>query len=391
MSPPGGSTPITPGTMIGRYRLERRLGAGAMGEVFLGIDDGLGRRAALKLLGKQHLKNDTLRERFLREARAIARLAHPNLIIIFEAGEHGDRPYYAMELLEGGDTMQLLSEQRVLTPGVVASIGAQAAGGLAEAERGGITHRDVKPSNLGITGRGVIKVTDFGLAKSSAREQSLTGKGLVVGTADYIAPEQARGDKLDGRTDVYSLGCTLYHLLAGWPPYRRDDGSAVQSYMDVIYEHLRSPVPDIRAVLPDIDGRLYDLLTSSMAKSPDDRPTLDHLAAGLQAVAGRLRGEIPRLSKRALASAADLENKTTAVDRPARIRPVVTTVADGPMSARLVDSEPEPGSEADSDGASGDSDSIDRAVRRFSPRWPRAVVAVAALAAALLLVARLLG
>ena len=134
-----------------------------------------------------------------------------------------------MELLEGGDTEKLMLEQGPLPSGVVALIGAQAAAGLGEAARAKIIHRDVKPANLGISAHGVLKVTDFSLAKSHAIERHLTARGFVVGTADYIAPEQARGEPLDERADVYALGCTLHHLLTGRPPYRSSGKTEVQA------------------------------------------------------------------------------------------------------------------------------------------------------------------
>jgi serine/threonine protein kinase len=288
------------GARVGRYTIERRLGAGAMSEVYLAVDESLGRRAAIKVLGSKQFGNSTLRERFLREARALARLSHPNLIPIFEAGEtstHPARPYYAMELLEGGDTHKLLDERGPLPGPVVALIGTQAAMGLGEAARAGIIHRDVKPANLGISRHGVLKVTDFGLAKSYSVDKSLTGRGMVVGTADYIAPEQARGEELDERADVYSLGCTLFHLLTGHPPYRATPGPMVKEYLEVMRMHLSSPVADAKAVIPDADQELCDLISAMMVKDRDKRPTFAEIAPRLARVAGRLGGELPRVTR----------------------------------------------------------------------------------------------
>jgi serine/threonine-protein kinase len=296
----GDSALFAPGVRVGRYTIERRLGAGAMSEVYLAIDESLGRRAAIKVLGNKQFGNSTLRERFLREARALARLSHPNLIPIFEAGEtntNPSRPYYAMELLEGGDTHQLLDERGPLTSDVVAHIGTQAAMGLGEAARAGIIHRDVKPANLGISRHGVLKVTDFGLAKSYSIDKSLTGRGMVVGTADYIAPEQARGEELDERADVYSLGCTLFHLLTGHPPYQAAPGPTVKEYLEVMRMHLSTPVANPKTEAPLADSELCETIVAMMYKDREKRPSFAEIAPRLSRIAGRLGGELPRLTR----------------------------------------------------------------------------------------------
>jgi eukaryotic-like serine/threonine-protein kinase len=288
------------GVSVGRYRVLGRIGVGAMGEVYLAADEQLGRRAAIKVLGLRHLGNPVIKERFLREARALARLSHVNLITIFEAGHVGvgQRPYFAMELLEGGDTQKLLEERGPLPSGVVAQIGAQAAAGLAQAARAGIIHRDVKPTNLGISGQGVLKVTDFGLAKSIATDKKLTGDGFVVGTADYIAPEQARGEGLDERADVYALGCTLFHLLTGRPPFHAEGGNQFQRYADVMRAHLHSPVPDPRRLARRTDAALAILIMRLMEKDRDQRPTFDELSPELARMGARLAGDLPRVTTR---------------------------------------------------------------------------------------------
>jgi serine/threonine-protein kinase len=290
---------LIPGAQVGRYVIERRLGIGAMSEVYLATDDALGRRAAIKVLGSNQINNATITERFLREARALARMSHPNLIPVFEAGQTGEplRPYYAMELLEGGDTQKLLDERGPLPSAVVALIGAEAATGLGEAARAGIIHRDVKPANLGISRHGVLKVTDFGLAKSYAADKSLTARGMVVGTADYIAPEQARGEELDERADVYALGCTLFHLLTGRPPFRAKPGPSVKEYLDVMRMHLSAPVPDMRSEAPNSDGELADAILAMMAKDRARRPTFAQIAPKLARIAERLGGQLPRVTR----------------------------------------------------------------------------------------------
>jgi serine/threonine-protein kinase len=292
---------------VGRYRIERRLGIGAMSEVYLATDDSLGRRAAIKVLSSKLVNNPTITERFLREARALARLSHPNLIPVFEDGQIGTppRPYYAMELLEGGDTQKLLDERGPLPSPVVAAVGAQAATGLGEAARAGIIHRDVKPANLGISRHGILKVADFGLAKSNATDKSLTARGMVVGTADYIAPEQARGEGLDERADVYSLGCTLFHLLTGHPPYRASQGPSVKEYLEVMRMHLTAAVPDVRAEMPATDPELAEAIAAMMVKDRNARPTFDEIARRLARIAARLDGELPRVTRQLFMVQAD--------------------------------------------------------------------------------------
>ena len=287
------------GARVGRYRIECRLGAGAMSEVYLALDDSLGRRAAIKILSNKQTHNPTVTERFQREARALAKMSHPNLIPVFELGQVGQppRPYYAMELLEGGDTQKLLEERGPLPSAVVAQIGAQAATGLGEAARAGIIHRDVKPANLGISRHGILKVSDFGLAKSYAGDKSLTARGMVVGTADYIAPEQARGMDLDERADVYSLGCTLFHLLTGRPPYRAKNNPTVREYIEVMRMHLAAPIPDPRDEIPHADSELAEAIRSMMIKERDRRPTFDEIARRLTNIADRLDGELPRVTR----------------------------------------------------------------------------------------------
>jgi eukaryotic-like serine/threonine-protein kinase len=290
---------LSPGILLGRYRIERPLGNGSMGEVYLARDDQLGRRAAIKVLGGKHHNNPTVRERFVREARALAALSHPNVIPVFESGQVGSppRPYYAMELLEGGDTHKLLDERGPLPSSVVAVIGAQAATGLGEAARAQLIHRDVKPSNLGISRQGVLKVTDFGLAKMSTGDAKLTGKGLVVGTADYIAPEQARGEEVDERADVYALGCTLFHLLTGHPPFQSRQSTPAQQFVEVMRAHVESPIPDPRQEVPDADPELAQVIMMLMTKERERRPAFSEAAPLLSRIALRLGGELPRVSR----------------------------------------------------------------------------------------------
>ncbi len=208
---------LNQGTLVERYRVNGLIGSGAMGEVYLAVDDGLGRWVAVKILLETHRENPELRARFIREARAVARISHPNVVQVFATGEFQGRPYFAMEYLQGKDLGSLVRAQGPFDSYHSAGVVLDAARGLQAAAQAGLIHRDVKPSNLVRLDSGPVKVTDFGLAKPLLRSEDpgLTALGVVVGTPDYIAPEQARGDDIDARVDVYALGCTLFYVLAG--------------------------------------------------------------------------------------------------------------------------------------------------------------------------------
>jgi eukaryotic-like serine/threonine-protein kinase len=267
-----------------------------MGEVFLTVDDTLGRQAAVKVLGRQHLGDKVFRQRFVSEAQALARLSHTNLITVYEAGTlaHEDRPYFAMELLTGGEAGALLDERGPLPSRIVAAIAAGAGAGLGEAARASIVHRDVKPTNLGLTSQGVVKVTDFGVAKSKIHGR-LTVEGMTIGTVDYIAPEQARGEPVDERADIYALGATLFHLLTGTPPFSTVSNDAA---VEIMTSHLYAKIPDPRVSTPDVDNDLAELIMWCMEKTPDCRPTFATLNPMLTKIHRRLRGQIPTVASK---------------------------------------------------------------------------------------------
>jgi len=280
---------------IGRYRVEGRLGGGAMGELYRAVDEGLGRQVAVKVLAEEHRDAEDLRLRFVREAKAIAALSHPNVVLIHDIDEHEGRPYFVMEYLAGVDLGRFVRQRGPLAPGDAAAVCLQAALGLGEAARKGLVHRDVKPSNLFVTEGGQVKVTDFGLAKAEVIGPTVTAAGMVVGTPDYIAPEQARGEPIDWRADVYALGCSLYHLVTGRPPFRRE-GDSRQHYMVVVERHLNEPAPHLAQVVPGIDPDLASLCARMMAKRPEERPSYDELTARCGEIMLRLRGRVPAVT-----------------------------------------------------------------------------------------------
>jgi eukaryotic-like serine/threonine-protein kinase len=277
------------GTILGAYRVEGTIGSGSMGEVFRGIDTGLNRRVAIKLLSEKHRDSPELRQRFVREGRAVAAISHPNVVQVFATGNYDDRPYIAMELLDGADLGSIVERSGRLDPLAAAHAVLDGAQGLAAAARAGLIHRDVKPSNLVRLSDGKVKVTDFGLAKpvDPGSEPALTAMGVVVGTPDYIAPEQARGEAIDERVDIYALGGTLYFLLTGVPPFRTGK-PAEDKYLKVVARHLRNPPPDALIANPGCDRELAELARTMMAKKPAERPSYDELIAQLSRVVSRL-------------------------------------------------------------------------------------------------------
>jgi eukaryotic-like serine/threonine-protein kinase len=275
--------------MLGAYRVEGTIGSGSMGEVFRGIDTGLNRRVAIKLLSEKHRDNPELRQRFVREGRAVAAISHPNVVQVFATGSFDDRPYIAMELLDGADLGSIVERNGRFDALDAAHAVLDAAQGLAAAARAGLIHRDVKPSNLVRLGDGRVKVTDFGLAKpvDPGSEPALTAMGVVVGTPDYIAPEQARGEAIDERVDIYALGGTLYFLLTGVPPFRTGK-PAEDKYLKVVARHLRNPPPDATVANPGCDRELAELARTMMAKKPAERPSYDELIQQLSHLVARL-------------------------------------------------------------------------------------------------------
>ena len=287
----------TPGTILGAYRVEGTLGAGSMGEVFKGVDTGLNRRVAIKILSEKHKDSPELRARFVREGRAVAAISHPNVVQVFANGTVDERPYIVMELLDGTDLGATVEKNGPLDSLTAAHAVLDAAQGLAAAARAGLIHRDVKPSNLVRQSDGRVKVTDFGLAKplDPGSEPALTAMGVVVGTPDYIAPEQARGETIDERVDIYALGGTLYFLLVGVPPFRTGK-PAEDKYLKVVARHLRNPAPEAVQANPTVDPELSQLARMMMSKKPAERPGYPDLIDQLTQILARLDpGAVPML------------------------------------------------------------------------------------------------
>ncbi|MCA9684368.1 MAG: serine/threonine protein kinase [Myxococcales bacterium] len=275
---------------IGHYEILGLLGKGAMGEVYEGRDPSLNRRVALKVLGRKHQESSEFKERFLREGRSLASMNHANVVQVYFIGDYDGRPFMAMEYLDGDDIGGLLKKNGPLQPGDAAEVVRQAAVGLLEAKRAGVVHRDVKPSNLVVT-KTEVKVTDFGLAKALQEDLSITATGVFVGTPDYLAPEQAMGEDVDSSADVYALGCSLYHMCTGNPPFRK--GGSDDHYTAVVRRHLKAERPVLKQQLTNFDEPLSDLCRRMMSRRPDVRPSLEELIELMPPIVKRLDGRIP--------------------------------------------------------------------------------------------------
>jgi serine/threonine protein kinase len=255
-------------TTLGPYRLVSELGRGGMGRVFEAREEGLDRRVAVKVLPGSGLGGGQTRERFLREARAIARLHHPGIVPIHAVGEQDGWLYYAMDLIEGASLADLVSRvEGSETTGErarwVARVGVQAAEALGHAHRNGVIHRDVKPSNLLMDADGRVWLADFGLAKL-VDEPSLTASGDWLGTLRYLAPETLQGEA-DPRSDLYSLGLTLHELLVGSPAYPESDRARL------VGQIVKADPTPPRSIDPTIPESLERIILKAMAREPDDR------------------------------------------------------------------------------------------------------------------------
>lgn len=262
-----------------------------MGEVYEGVDGVLGRRVALKVLGKKHQESTEFKTRFMREGRSLASMNHPNVVQIYFIGEHEGRPFLAMEFLDGDDVGDLLKKNGPLHPGDAAEIIRQSAIGLSGTIEAGVVHRDVKPSNLVMTSGGIVKVTDFGLAKALQEDLSITATGVFVGTPDYLAPEQAMGEDVDASADIYALGCSLYHMCSGNPPFRK--GGSDDHYTAVVRRHLKAERPQLKNEIPGFDEPLSDLCRRMMSRRPDVRPDYPELIEKMGAISDRMGGRVP--------------------------------------------------------------------------------------------------
>ena len=264
---------VTAGTVIaGRYEVVQPIGQGGMGEVWAAYDQRLDRRVAVKLLRGDRLppgtRSERLTERFLREARVTARLEHPGVPTVFDAGAHGEDLFLVMQLLPGVNLSDLIAERGPLPVPWAVAIAAQVAGVLAAAHAASLVHRDLKPANVMVCPGGTVKVLDFGVAAvlDEVDAKRLTATGETVGTPAYMAPEQALRGTVGPQADLYALGCLLHEMLAGVPPFQG------RTALAVLQRHLDEPPPPLRDARPGVPDEIERLVLDLLAKRPEDRP-----------------------------------------------------------------------------------------------------------------------
>ena len=285
---------FAPGSTFAGYRIEAEAGRGGMGIVYRATQVALGRPVALKLIAANFAGDRSFRERFKREWETAASIDHPNVIPVYEAGEAEEHLFIAMRYVEGLDLANLLAREPELAPDRAVRIIAQVASALDAAHARGLVHRDVKPANVLIGAEEHVYLTDFGLTKHASQD-ALTKTGLFVGSVDYAAPEQIRGEAMDARTDVYSLGCVLYQTLTKRIPYDKPADVAK------MYAHVSEPPPLVSEARLDGSTAFDNVVAKAMAKEPDDRyQTAGELGQGRQDALAGVVSPLTGIDKEAL-------------------------------------------------------------------------------------------
>jgi eukaryotic-like serine/threonine-protein kinase len=305
--------PLIDSLFDGRYRIVRKLGAGGMANVYLAEDQELGRRVAIKILNDRHANDDQFVERFRREAKNAAALTHPNIVSIYDRGEAEGTYYIAMEYLDGRSLKELITSRGPAPVNVALEYTRQILAALRFAHRHGIVHRDIKPHNVLVDGEGRLKVTDFGIARAGASQ--MTEAGSIVGTAQYLSPEQAHGSGVDQRSDLYSLGVVLYELLTGTTPFHGE------TPVEIAMKHLSHAPEPPSALRPDVPQELDWVVMRALAKDPEERyQSTEEMDADLE-----------RVSRGAPVAAATEDTATQVLRAPAG-----ASVAAPPAAATMI-------------------------------------------------------
>ncbi len=274
------------GTVLsGRYRLEAKLGSGGMSTVYLARDQTLDRPVAVKVMHREMSEQADQLERFRQEARSVAKLSHPNVVSVIDAGEDGGYPYIVFEYVEGETLKQRIKREGALDPQEAIAYAIEIARGLSMAHARNMVHRDIKPQNILIDAEGRAKLTDFGISRQ-LEQDGMTATGRVLGTTDYVAPEQAMGHKVDPRTDIYSLGVVLYEMLVGQVPFSAD------SQVGVAMKHVNEELPDVQRRRPEVSAAVALVVERATAKDPQQRyqqvgEMIDDLSTALEVEAAR--------------------------------------------------------------------------------------------------------
>jgi serine/threonine protein kinase len=272
--------------IAGRYEVEELVGHGGMSSVYKARDGLLERHVALKILHEQYNSDDDFVERFKREARSVAQLQHPNIVTVIDRGEEDGRQFIVFEYIAGENLKEHVVRKGRLDVREALEVALEVARGLAFAHQHGIVHRDVKPQNVLLNGDGHVKVTDFGIART-VEVDGMTQTGTVLGTSNYIAPEQATGQRVDAHSDVYALGTVLFELLAGDVPFPGD------SFVAVAMKHVHEPPPNLLDVRRDVPPRVAAAVDRALAKDPEERfPTMDTFAEELETCLGELEHDV---------------------------------------------------------------------------------------------------
>jgi len=313
------------GTRLGKYEIQTEIGRGGMGAVYKGYDLALDRHVAVKVLAPHLVWARESVERFLREARAAARLSHASIVTIHDVGQEAGWYYFVMEYLEGQTLTEAIQERGPLPPGEVLSILRPLADALDYAHQRGLVHRDVKPGNVMVSSAGSATLTDFGIARA-AQETRLTSTGTIVGTPEYMSPEQAKGLAVDARSDQYSLAVVAYEMLSGQVPFE------AESTLALLHKIVYDPLPPIREINPDLPLGVEAVLRKALAKDPGDR--YEGTSGFVEALGRALAGE-------------EIVKKPTLVIKPAAVpEPAPKRVLGAAPKVKQAAAPPEPGIDA---------------------------------------------